>query len=127
MLINIKIRRIIKITVFNEKQKLTNSYVLRKRLLAESWWIEFKAGSRKIVIAINATDVIFINIKKLLELDKEKLSPEGRSVLTKPGTRLLKKKAKIQMTSVIVNIWYPRIPCIILVFSPSDFCTAIAL
>ncbi len=56
------------------------------------------------VIAINAIEVIFIKIKKLLELDKEKLSPEGRSVLTIPGTRLLKKKAKIQMTRVIINI-----------------------
>ena len=56
------------------------------------------------VIAINATEVIFIKIKKLLELDKEKLSPEGSSILTIPGTRLLKKKAKIQMTSVIINI-----------------------
>ena len=55
-------------------------------------------------IAINAIEVIFIKIKKLLELDKEKLSPEGRSVLTIPGTRLLKKKAKIQMTKVIINI-----------------------
>ena len=127
MLINIKIRKIIKITVFNEKRKLTNSYVLRKRLLAESWWIEFKAGSRKIVIAINATDVIFIKIKKLLELDKEKLSPEGRSVLTIPGTRLLKKKAKMQIPSVNTNIWYPMIPWIILLFNPNDFCTAIAL
>ena len=35
---------------------------------------------------------------------EEKLSPEGRSVLTIPGTRLLKKKAKIQMARVIVNI-----------------------
>ena len=95
--------------------------------MAESCWIELRAGRRKIVIAINATEVIFIKIKKLLELDKEKLSPEGSSVLTIPGTRLLKKKAMIQMTSVIKNIWYPRIPWIILVFSPSDFCTAIAL
>ena len=79
------------------------------------------------VIAKNATEVILIKIKKLLEFDKEKLSPEGRSVLTIPGTRLLKKKAKIQMARVIVNIWYPRIPWIILVFSPNDFCTAIAL
>ena len=56
------------------------------------------------VIAINAIEVIFIKIKKLLELDKEKLSPEGRSVLTIPGIRLLKRKAKIQMTRVIINI-----------------------
>ena len=56
------------------------------------------------VIAINAIEVIFIKIKKLLELDKEKLSPEGRSALTIPATSLLKKKANIQMTSVIVNI-----------------------
>ncbi len=69
-----------------------------------------RAGRRKIVIAINATEVIFIKIKKLLELDKEKLSPEGRRVLTIPGARLLKKKAMIQMNSVIKNIWYPRIP-----------------
>ena len=69
-----------------------------------------RAGRRKIVIAINATEVIFIKIKKLLELDKEKLSPEGRRAFTIPGTRLLKKKAMIQMTSVIKNIWYPRIP-----------------
>ena len=117
----------IKITIFTEKRKLTNSYVLRKRLLAESWWIEFKAGSRKIVIDINATDVIFIKIKKLLELDKEKLSPEGISVLTIPGTRLLKKKAKMQIPKVIINIWYPRMPWIILVFNPNDFCTEIAL
>ena len=101
--------------------------MLRKRLLAESWWIEFKAGRRKIEIAINATVVILIKIKKLLELDKEKLSPEGRSVLTILGTRLLKKKAKVQIHRVIINIWYPRIPWIILVFKPNDFCTAIAL
>ena len=117
----------IKIIVFTEKRKLINSYVLRKRLLAESWWIEFKAGRRKIEIAINATVVILIKIKKLLELDKEKLSPEGRRVLTIPGTRLLKKKEMIQMTIVIKNIWYPSIPWIILVFRPKDFCTAIAL
>ena len=117
----------IKMIVFTEKRKLTNSYVLRNKLLAESPWIELSAGRRNIVIAINATDVILIKIKKLLELDKEKLSPEGRSVLTILGTRLLKKKAKIQMTRVIVKIWYPRMPWIILVFRPSDFCTAIAL
>ena len=69
-----------------------------------------RAGRRKIVIAINATVVILIKIKKLLALDSEKLSPDGRSILTIPGTRLLKKKAMIQMTSVIKNIWYPRIP-----------------
>ena len=79
--------------------------MLRNKLLAESCWIELRAGRRKIVIAINATDVILIKIKKLLELDKEKLSPEGRSVFTIPGTRLLKKKAMIQMISVIKNIW----------------------
>ena len=56
------------------------------------------------VIAINATEDIFIKIKKLLELDKEKLSPEGRSVLTILGTRLLKKKAKVQIHRVIINI-----------------------
>ena len=117
----------IRITVFTEKWKLTNSYVLRNKLLADSCWIEFKAGRRKIVIAINATEVIFIKIKKLLELDKEKLSPEGRSVLTIPGTRLLKKKAKMQIPSVNTNIWYPMIPWIILLFNPNDFCTAIAL
>ena len=89
--------------------------------------MELRAGRRKIVIAINATEVIFIKIKKLLALDSEKLRPDGRSVLTIPGTRLLKKKAMMQMTSVIKNIWYPRIPWIILVFRPSDFCTAIAL
>ena len=89
--------------------------------------MELRAGSRKIVIAIKATEVIFIKIKKLLALDSEKLSPDGKSVLTIPGTRLLKKKAMMQMTSVIKNIWYPRMPWIILVFSPSDFWTAIAL
>ena len=62
------------------------------------------AGRRKTVIAINATEVIFIKIKKLLALDSEKLRPDGRSVLTIPGTRLLKKKAMMQMTSVIKNI-----------------------
>jgi hypothetical protein len=66
--------------------------------------MELRAGRRKIVIAINAIEVIFIKIKKLLALDSEKLSPEGRSVLTIPGTWLLKKKAKIQMISVIKNI-----------------------
>ena len=89
--------------------------------------MELRAGRRKIVITINATEVILIKIKKLLALDSEKLSPDGRSVLTIPGTRLLKKKAMIQMTSVIKNIWYPRIPWIILVFRPKDFCMAIAL
>ena len=89
--------------------------------------MELSAGRRKIVIAIKATEVIFIKIKKLLALDSEKLSPDGRSVLTIPGTRLLKKKAIMQMTNVIKNIWYPRIPWIILVFRPSDFWTAIAL
>ena len=89
--------------------------------------MELRAGRRKIAIAINATEVILIKIKKLLALDSEKLSPDGRSVLTIPGTRLLKKKAMIQMTSVIKNIWYPRIPWIIIVFRPKDFCTAIAL
>ena len=117
----------IKKIVFPEKWKLTNSYVLRNKLLAESCWIEFKAGRRKMVIAIKAIEVIFIKINKLLELDREKFSPEGRNVLTIPGTRLLKKKAKIQMTRVIINIWYPRTPWIILVFRPKDFCTAIAL
>ena len=66
--------------------------------------MELRAGRRKIVIAINATEVIFIKIKKLLALDSEKLRPDGRSVLTIPGTRLLKKKAMMQMTSVIKNI-----------------------
>ena len=66
--------------------------------------MELRAGRRKIVIAIKATEVIFIKIKKLLALDSEKLSPDGRSVLTIPGTRLLKKKAMIQMTNVIKNI-----------------------
>ena len=89
--------------------------------------MELRTGRRKIVMAIKATEVIFKKIKKLLVLDSEKLSPDGRSVLTIPGTRLLKKKAMMQMTSVIKNIWYPRIPWIILVFRPSDFCTAIAL
>ena len=89
--------------------------------------MELRAGRRKMVIAIKATEVIFIKIKKLLALDSEKLSPDGRSLLTIPGTRLLKKKAMMQMTSVIKNIWYPRIPWIILVVRPSDFCTAIAL
>ena len=89
--------------------------------------MELRAGRRKIEIAINATEVIFIKIKKLLTLDSEKLSPDGRRVLTIPGTRLLKKKAKIQMTNVIKNIWYPRIPWIILVLRPKDFCTAISL
>ena len=89
--------------------------------------MELSAGRRKIVIAIKATEVIFIKIKKLLELDSEKLRPDGRRVLTIPGTRLLKKKAKIQMISVIKNIWYPRILWIILVLRPNDFCTAIAL
>ena len=127
MLINIKTRRVIKIKVFTEKWKLTNSYVLRNKLFTESCWIELRAGRRKIVIATNATVVILIKIKKLLELDKEKLSPEGRSALTIPGTRLLKKKAKMQIPRVIINIWYPRMPWIILVFKPNDFCTAIAL
>ena len=89
--------------------------------------MELREGRRKIVIAIKTTKVIFIKIKKLLALDSEKLRPDGRSVLTMLGTRLLKKKAKIQIISVIKNIWYPRIPWIILVFSPNDFCTAIAL
>ena len=89
--------------------------------------MELSAGRRNIVIAIKATEVILIKIKKLLALDSEKLSPDGRSVLTIPGTRLLKKKAMMQITSVIKNIWYPRIPWIILVLRPSDFCTAIAL
>ena len=66
--------------------------------------MELSAGRRKIVIAIKATEVIFIKIKKLLALDSEKLSPDGRSVLTIPGTRLLKKKAIMQMTNVIKNI-----------------------
>ena len=66
--------------------------------------MELRAGRRKIVIAIKAIDVILIKIKKLLALDSEKLSPDGRSVLTIPGTRLLKKKAKIQIISVIKNI-----------------------
>ena len=66
--------------------------------------MELSAGRRNIVIAIKATEVILIKIKKLLALDSEKLSPDGRSVLTIPGTRLLKKKAKKQMTSVIKNI-----------------------
>tara|TARA_E500000075_G_scaffold113202_1_gene108723 strand:+ start:391 stop:591 length:201 start_codon:yes stop_codon:yes gene_type:complete len=66
--------------------------------------MELSAGRRNIVIAIKATEVILIKIKKLLALDSEKLSPDGRSVLTIPGTRLLKKKAKMQMTSVIKNI-----------------------
>ena len=66
--------------------------------------MELRAGIRKIVIAIKATEVIFIKIKKLLVLDSEKLRPDGRIVLTIPGTRLLKKKAMIQMTSVIKNI-----------------------
>ena len=59
--------------------------------------MELSAGRRNIVIAIKATEVILIKIKKLLALDSEKLSPDGRSVLTIPGTRLLKKKAKMQM------------------------------
>ena len=66
--------------------------------------MELRAGRRKIVIAIKATEVILIKIKKLLALDSEKFSPDGRSVLTIPGTRLLKKKAMIQIISVIKNI-----------------------
>ena len=66
--------------------------------------MELSAGRRKIVIAIKATEVILIKIKKLLALDSEKLRPDGKSVLTIPGTRLLKKKAKIQIISVIKNI-----------------------
>ena len=66
--------------------------------------MELRAGRRKIVIAIKATEVILIKIKKLLAPDSEKLSPDGRSALTIPGTRLLKKNAMIQMTSVIKNI-----------------------
>ena len=66
--------------------------------------MELRAGRRKIVIAMKATEVIFIKIKKLLALDSEKLSPDGKIVLTILGTRLLKKKARIQMTSVIKNI-----------------------
>ena len=89
--------------------------------------MELRAGRRKIVIAIKATEVILIKIKKLLSLESEKLSPDGRSLLTMPGTRLLKKKAMIQITIVIKNIWYPSIPWIIFVFRPKDFCTAIAL
>ena len=89
--------------------------------------MELRAGRRKIVIAIKATEVILIKIKKLLALDSEKLRPDGRRVLTIPGTKLLKKKAMMQITSVIKNIWYPRMPWIILVLSPNDFCTAIAL
>ena len=63
-----------------------------------------RAGRRKIVIAINATEVIFIKIRKLLALDSEKLSPDGKNVLIILGIRLLKKKAIIHMTSVIINI-----------------------
>ena len=66
--------------------------------------MELRAGRRKIVIAIKATEVIFIKIKKLLVLDSEKLRPDGRSVLTILGTRLLKKKAMMQMISVMKNI-----------------------
>ena len=66
--------------------------------------MELSAGRIKIVIAINATKVILIKIKKLLAFDSEKLRPDGRSVLTIPGTRLLKKKAKMHMTKVIKNI-----------------------
>ena len=66
--------------------------------------MELRAGRRKIVIAIKATEVIFIKIKKLLALVSEKLRPDGRSVLTIPGTKLLKKKAMAQMTNVIKNI-----------------------
>ena len=54
--------------------------------------MELRAGIRKIVIAIKATEVIFIKIKKLLVLDSEKLRPDGRIVLTIPGTRLLKRR-----------------------------------
>ena len=66
--------------------------------------MELRAGRRKIVIAINATHVILKKIKKLLALDSEKLRPDGKSVLTIPGTKLLKKKAMMQMTNVIKNI-----------------------
>ena len=66
--------------------------------------MELRAGRRKIEIAIKAIEAILIKIKKLLALDSEKLRPDGKSVLTIPGTRLLKKKAKIQIISVIKNI-----------------------
>ena len=78
--------------------------MFRNKLFAESCCIELRAGRRKIVIVIKATEVIFIKIKKLLALDSEKLRPDGRSVLTIPGTRPLKKKAKILIISVIKNI-----------------------
>ena len=64
--------------VFGENWKLTNSYVLRKRLFAESCWIEFKAGIKKIVMAIKAIDVIFVKIIKLLVFWREKFSSFGR-------------------------------------------------
>ena len=66
--------------------------------------MELSAGRRKIVIAIKATKVIFVKIKKLLVLDSEKLRPDGRSVLTILGIRLLKKKAMMQMINVMKNI-----------------------
>ena len=66
--------------------------------------MELRAGRRKIVIAMKATEVILIKIKKLLALDSEKLRPDGRNVLTILGTRLLKKKAIKQITSVIKKI-----------------------
>ena len=66
--------------------------------------MELRAGRRNIVIAIKATKVILIKIKKLLAFDSEKLRTDGRSVLTIPGISLLKKKAMIQMTSVMKNI-----------------------
>ena len=66
--------------------------------------MELSAGRRKIVIAIKATEVIFIKIKKLLVLDSEKLRPDGKSVLTILGTRLLKKNAMMLMIRVMKNI-----------------------
>ena len=115
------------IIVFKENRKLTNSYVLRKRLLAESCWIEFKAGIKKIVIAIKAMKVILIKIIKLLLFWREKFNSFGRRELIISGLKLLSRKAIMQIKEEIKNIWYPRIHWIIRVLSPSDFWTAMAL
>ena len=70
-------RTINTIIVFGENWKLTNSYVFRKRLFAESCWIEFKAGIKKIVMAIKAMEVILIKIIKLLVFWSEKFNSLG--------------------------------------------------
>ena len=115
------------IIVFKENRKLTNSYVFRKRLLAESCWIEFNAGIRKIVIEIRAIKVIFKKIIKSLLFWREKFNSFGSRELIIPGLKLLNKNATIQIKEEIINIWYASIHWIILVLSPRDFWTAMAL